>query len=273
MIPFRAPDFTFALPALGFFSRAAMTYQVRRTLHVALRCLLRLRSKPYPVTQDVVTLVFAPHQDDETLGCGGLLLLKRNEGLTVRVTYITDGQASHPGHPTLTPTDLAAQREAEACAAMELLGVERAGLSFLGVRDGTLAHVDAQTADDVVRRIGVVLEQVRPDEIFLPCRQDGSSEHDAAFALVTRALAQTGQKPRLLEYPVWSAWNPLRLIRTLRTSRQVWRVNFHGYEGLKRQALAAYASQTAPIAPFVQPVLSREFLSFFSSPEEFFFEM
>ena len=39
-------------------------------------------------------LVVAPHQDDETLGCGGLIARKRYEGLPVHVVFITDGSAT-----------------------------------------------------------------------------------------------------------------------------------------------------------------------------------
>jgi hypothetical protein len=56
-------------------------------------------------------------------------------------------------------------------------------------------------------------------------------------------------------------------------SRRIWRTNLRGYEDLKRQALAAYASQTEPTPPWEHQVLSREFVSFFLSDEEFFFEM
>jgi LmbE family N-acetylglucosaminyl deacetylase len=251
---------------------ADIRHLIRRMLSRCLRCALRLRSRPYPIKHDTATLVFAPHPDDEVLGCGGLLALKRIAGVTVDVTYITDGCASHPGHPVLTPEAVAAQRQAEAQTAMGLLGVERAALRFLGVRDGTLMHLDVPAADELVSRIAAVLQSTGPREIFLPCRRDGSSEHDSAFTLVARALKQTGLQPRVLEFPVWSWWNPLLLIRPLLTCRRVWRMDFRRGENLKRQALAAYTSQVQPAPPWETAVLSREFVSFFLSPEEFFFE-
>jgi len=267
-------------PLLSAFDRATLGLarvprvrrRLRRTLGDGVRGLLRLRSRSYPVERDTIALVFAPHQDDETLGCGGLLILKRLEGLTVRVAYITDGSGSHPQHPTLTPAALAALRHAEACQAMRLLGVEQVGLRFLGARDGTLAHLTALAAQELVGQIAAVLQEVQPDEVFLPLRSDGSSEHDATFLFVRQALAQVGLQPRIFEYPVWASWNPLRLLRPLCTRRRVWRVNHRGYEALKREALDAYVSQTIPVPPWPAPVLSAEFLSFFSSRWEFFFE-
>jgi LmbE family N-acetylglucosaminyl deacetylase len=221
---------------------------------------------------DTITLVFAPHPDDEVLGCGGLLTLKRTEGVPVYVAYITDGRASHPAHPVLTPEALTVQRQAEAQKAMSLLGVEHAALQFLAVPDGTLMHLDGPAIDGLVSRITEVLRSTRPSEILLPCRRDGSSEHDAAFILVARALERAGLQPRILEFPIWSWWNPLLLIRPLLTCRRVWRLDFRGCENVKRQALAAYASQILSSPPWEKALLSREFVSFFLSPEEFFFE-
>jgi len=254
------------------FAAADLRYFIRCILSRCLRCALRLRSRPYPMKQDTATIVFAPHPDDEVLGCGGLLTLKRREGSPVGVVYITDGRASHPSHPVITPEMLAVQRQAEAQKAMGLLGVERTALQFLGVPDGTLMHLDGPATDGLVSRIAGVLRSTRPGEILLPWRRDGSSEHDSAFIFVTRALEQAGLRPRVMEFPVWSWWNPLLLIRPLLDCRRIWRMDFRGYENVKRQALAAYASQVRPAPPWEKAVLSPRFVSFFLSHEEFFFE-
>ena len=246
--------------------------KLRRLLSGCVRCALRLRSRPYAVDRNRVALVIAPHPDDETLGCGGLLQWKRRAGAPVWIGYITDGSASHPGHPTLAPAALAALRQGEARQAMHLFGVEETALFFLGAGDGTLAQLDPSTATDIAGRIADLLRQVRPDEIFLPLRDDGSSEHDASFVLVQRALALSGLYPRLFEFPVWAAWSPWRLLRPLRTSRTVWRVDYREQTELKRRAIAAYVSQTEPIAPWGKPMLSREFLSYFGTGHEYFFE-
>ncbi len=258
--------------SLNIFSRSGFRLMIRRGLSHLSRWILRLRSQPYPIEQDTTALVFAPHPDDETLGCGGLLTLKRIEGVTVRIAFVTDGRASHRGHPTLTEDAVAARRRSEALVATGTLGVERAGLEFLNVPDGALAHLDAAAAEEVVGKIARVLQQTRPDEIFLPCRQDGSSEHDATFILVERALERLEKPPRVLEFPVWSWWNPLLLVRTIHGSRNVWRVQFHGHENVKQRALAAYATQLQPVPPWTEAPLPPEFISFFSSAEEFFFE-
>ncbi len=75
-------------------------------------------------------VVFSPHADDETLGCGGTLIKKRAAGATVKIAFMTDGRTSH-GH--LMPADrLIALRAQEAVAAAQVLGLAESDVCFLG---------------------------------------------------------------------------------------------------------------------------------------------
>ena len=89
-------------------------------------------------------LVVAPHMDDESLGCGGLLAKYPDEATVVVVT--------HSGE----------RRRAEFQSAMGILGVD--DLRVLEFEDGTtqqhMTHLVA-TLDDVMR-------EVRPEEVYLP---------------------------------------------------------------------------------------------------------
>ena len=240
---------------------------IRRALSAVARRVLRARSQPFPLEAAAVTLVLAPHQDDEALGCGGLIPLVLGAGHQVHVTYVTDGSASQPGHPNLT-----ALRRAEAFAATALLGVSSDRLEFLDARDGSLASLNGYETAALIGQFAATLNRVRPTLVLLPCRADGSSEHDAAFALFDQALATTGARPRVLEFPVWSWWNPLLLRRSLRTKRRIWRATFSHQAPLKQQALACYVTQVQALEPGTEPMLTPAYLSFFAAPEEFFFE-
>ena len=72
----------------------------------------KLRMPAPPAT----AVVIAPHPDDEVLGVGGLLTLLARTGTAVHIVAVTDGEASHPESPTLTPRALAARRIAESAA-------------------------------------------------------------------------------------------------------------------------------------------------------------
>lgn len=253
---------------------AALKSIVRLVLRSLIRTWLRVRATDYAAPPASVTLVLAPHQDDETLGCGGLLASKRFVASPVHVAFLTDGSASHRGHPSLSPAALTDLRVSEAHVALRQLGVERPAIHFLGAPDGRLDRLTPAESATFTARLGELLARLRPDEIFLPYRHDGSTEHEAAFRLVTTCLRTGGLTPRILEFPVWSWWNPRLLIRTLHRVRRVSRHRFSGYGFLKTGALAAYASQVAPTPPWPEPLLSLAFTrAFTQTEEEFFFEL
>ena len=256
-----------------FPRQPALRRSARRALRRIIAWALRRRSAPYPIENDRTVLVVAPHQDDGSLGCGGMILLKRLEGGAVRVVYLTDGAASHPGHPFLRPAELARLRRSEAQVATAILGVDQAQLVFLALPDGTLDKLNGSDRRAAVERIAAALLVFPPEEVFLPYRRDGSSEHEGGFLLVREALAAAELSPRLFEYPVWAWWSPLRLLRPLLFARRVWRVDHSGYETAKAAAVAAYASQTQPTPPWTEPVLSAEFVAAFTPAIEYFFEI
>src|SRR5437879_7645546 len=89
-------------------------------------------------------LVVAPHPDDETLCCAGVIQRVVRAGGRASVVWITSGDASEldllliEKSPFVTPEtarDLAATRMREARAAAARLGVPDAGQLFLGYPD------------------------------------------------------------------------------------------------------------------------------------------
>lgn len=232
-----------------------------------MRFFLGIRSCPFPIEAGTVTLILAPHQDDETLGCGGTIALLAEAGHSVHVTFVTDGAASQPGYPHLVR-----RRKDEALQAATQLGVAHPHLEFLDARDGSLARLTTAEAGALSEKMAATLNRIRPTLVLLPCREDGSSEHDAAHALFVQALATTNLRPRMGEFPVWSWWNPRLLRRPLGRSRQVWRATFPQHLAAKKRALACYETQTRALEPDAGPMLTPEFISFFLQSQEFFFE-
>ena len=264
------PVFTLFL-AIGIALPPGAKRRVRRLLGALLFFHLRLRSRPL-VLDPGPLLVVSPHPDDATLGCGGLLFQKRLAGHPVHILYLTDGSASHPHHPTLTPSALADLRHREARLAKRRLGVDSACLRFINLPDGCLSLLDPVTRETVVSTLADQLSSLHPATLLLPCRHDGSDEHEAAFRLVAAALDRAALRPRLLEFPVWSAWNPLLLVRPLFRARRIHRFEFPGYGPHKQHALSAYASQLLPSPPWNDAVLSADFVRAFSRETELFFE-
>jgi len=231
---------------------------------------LRLGSRPL-VLREAPAVIIAPHQDDETLGCGGLIARKRNEGLPVHVIFITDGSASHPRHPRLSPAAISALRADEARRAIGYLGVERTAVHFLAEPDGTLKTITPTRREDLVARLAGLLQAIAPGEIFLPCNPDGSSEHDATAGFVLDAIARCGRQPDVWQYPVWSWWNPLLLLRRWLATDDCRRQAVEDYLPAKQLAIDCYQSQIAPLAPEPAPALPADLVAIFNSDTEYFF--
>ena len=232
--------------------------------------LLQLGSKPYQL-RETSTLIVAPHQDDETLACGGVIARKRNEGLPVHVVFITDGSASHPDHHRFDRQAIAGFRRREAMQAVAKLGVERTAVHFLDEPDGTLKTISVDRRQSLVDRLTVLLQTITPGEVFLPCNPDGSSEHDATFGYVVDAIEAASLRPDIWQYPVWSWWNPLLLVRRWIAADDCRRQPLEDYSQNKHQAILCYQSQITPLAPDTTPALPGALVDILSSDAEYFF--
>jgi LmbE family N-acetylglucosaminyl deacetylase len=257
---------------LGYADTREGKLRLRRAANRAIRALLFMRGRRLQTASLTSVLVLAPHPDDESIGCGGTIATLVREKAEVNVAFLTDGSASHPSHPTVEPLEIAARRRVEARAAAGELGIEHGRTTFMDFPDGTLARLDSAQARKVVEELAGIVAQVAPKAILLPCRSDGSSEHDAAFVLVSRAVARAGLKPRILEFPVWSWWSPSLLLKPLLTSRNVWRVALEDLLPIKARAVGSYTSQTLPIPPETDPAFPEGFASMFLFGDEYFFE-
>jgi LmbE family N-acetylglucosaminyl deacetylase len=266
---------TLLLPALVIF---ALGWMVRRRAKAGMRTFaarlcrnfLRCLGRPYRLRTSPC-IIFAPHQDDETLGCGALIARKRNEGLPVHVIFITDGSASHTGHPLVSRDEVSRIRRREALAALAILGVESCAIHFLDESDGTLNKLSAARQAALVTRLAGLITEIGPGEIFLPCSPDGSSEHDAAFGFVGAALARAGLHPDIWQYPVWSWWNPRLLVERMLFNQGYCVQAAEDYQLIKTRALARYRSQLEPTPPWPEPALPPGLVHSCNSGEEFFF--
>jgi LmbE family N-acetylglucosaminyl deacetylase len=261
-----------AVLTFGWSRTRAGKLALRRAASALVGTALRLRSRRMSFDGLSKVLVIAPHPDDGALGCGGAVALMVRGAVEIHILYITDGGASHPGHPSLDPGAIAGIRHREAKSATALLGVDPGHVVFLDAPDGRLAKLAADPKGALSGRIADQLIPLRPDAIFLPSRHDASTEHEAAFEIVRGALGRAGLKPRVFEFPVWSWWNPSLLVPTVFGSASVWRVGLDGVREVKAQAVACYASQLQPLPPDIYSALPEGFASMFLGAHEFFFE-
>ena len=166
-------------------------------------------------------MVFAPHQDDETLGCGATIMRKRQAGAAVQVVFMADGSSSH-SH-IISGSQLRMIRSLEAVAACEALGVPREAVHFLDFKEGRLAQFEEAAAGRVV----ALLEEAPPEQIFVPYATDPHEDHIATTRVVREAVRRSGLQVEVYEYPIWLwvhwpwAMRPLRR-GALRLPHRLW---------------------------------------------------
>ncbi|NOK18540.1 PIG-L deacetylase family protein [Corallococcus carmarthensis] len=188
---------------------------VRRALRRLQRMALERRASPFDADAlRCPAMVFAPHPDDETLGCGGTILQKRRVGATVRIVCLTDGASSHPD--LLTHDELKAVRAREVRGAAKVLGVEEKDLFLLGFPDREL---DA-CREAAVARVAELLWRHRPEQLFVPYARGEHLDHVSTNHIVREAVARVGLPVTLLEYAVW-AWRHWPMVGLRGTRRSL----------------------------------------------------
>ena len=216
---------------------------------------LRVHSRVYEPRGPVV--IIAPHPDDETLGCGGVIALLARRGVPVHPVFLTDGEASHTAHPVLTAPTLGLTRKKEAQAALTVLGgpaVAQAAV-FLGYPDGRLDRLTSAEVENLHAALVELLRRTKAVAVFAPYRFGGSTEHTAAYAFTRSACAAAGGA-ELLEYPIWAWWNPFRLLPQLRLDADNLCLPLDApLRAAKRTALACHRSQVEPTPPWPTPLL------------------
>lgn len=250
-----------------------------RNRWVGMRCRLRrnfarrqliLKSRLLDPTEKSA-VIFAPHHDDETLGCGGTIAIKRQRGAPVWVVFLTDGSKCYPASAPMTPEEVSDLRRREALQALEILGVDPLHVHFLQQPDGGLRYLLESSRQALLSQLVELLRQVAPQEIYVPYRNDAHPDHMLTYALVREALQGLRCQVDMWQYFVSSLWK-IQYLRDLTPTdfENLYRVSISHVQGQKRKALAVYRSQYVPIAPDIAAVVGRGFMDFYSSPYELY---
>jgi len=182
-------------------------------------------------------LVLAPHCDDETLACGGLLREAVRAGAAVRVIFTTNGDGfnlavwrANPG-VRVRPAHyvrFGLRRQREVLAALDRLGVPREAVTFLGYPDRGIAHLwlyhwrDAYrspytrvsaspypnsarphapyTGEALLADLESAIRDFRPTAVYLPHPNDDHSDHWATANFGRAALEHLGLTDRVAAY-------------------------------------------------------------------------
>ena len=185
---------------IGFISFSAVDYPIKS---------VKNSNESLIHSQDRV-LIIAPHPDDESIGCAGVIRYCVENNISVKIVILTDGCLSGS----------AVTRHDESVAAMELLGVKEEDIIFLGYRDGTLPSLlnknwesnnpyningtinnnnysfsyqknGTYSGEDLYNNLAEIMNNFQPTIIFYPDSEDEQIDHWASNAFIEYVTAKT----------------------------------------------------------------------------------
>jgi len=202
-----------------------------------------------PIEKNDRVLIFAPHPDDETIGCAGIIQQALKAGADVHVVYLTNGDHNefafivYKKELILTTSEfiqMGELRKKEAVKAMQLLGLNRFRLVFLGYPDYGTFHIfkdywdsarpfrdfltrissvpykdDASygtpyKAENILEDLEKVLRLYNPTKIFVSHPADVNVDHKTFYLFLEIALADLDwelPRPKIYPYLVhWVGW-------------------------------------------------------------------
>lgn len=216
------------------------------------------------------TLIIAPHADDESLGCGGLISLLRKYGQTVFILLLSDGTLSHPNSKEYPEEKLRELRENELMEAAEKMGVAAENIIFCRFKDRSVPSENSEGFEDAVKNISKMLSFIMPQSVFLPWRRDPHPDHKAAYQLLKAAETQGA---KMYEYPIWL--QELGSAQDVPSAEEAtpFRLDISSVLAKKQEAISAHRSQTTALITDDPEgfTLSAELLGQFKVPYELFF--
>jgi LmbE family N-acetylglucosaminyl deacetylase len=227
-------------------------------------------------------IVFAPHADDETLGCGGTIAKKVKEGYDVSVVFMTDGRhcLAEIGVSTgPVASEIKLIRKEEAIRATKILGLQEKNLCFLDFEDKTLE----KNKSLVQKRVAEILTNASPVEVYFTQSKEYNIDHRVTNTIVRKAIEEADINP--IQYHYIIAWKfPFYLLANLsQHSKFDWLlskiqqenliyVDISKFLHLKEMAIKEYKSQIELLSDEQKrPALKSSFLKrFLESKEKFF---
>lgn len=144
----------------------------------------------FPETQaptvDDRVLVFAPHQDDEVLGSGALMIIAKREGAAVKVVIATNGNKN----------GIKAIRYGEALKVASSIGIKENDVVFWDYPDGKLRDYSSSLLSEAKN----IIDAFQPTIVIIPDPEDSHRDHRALGEAVETNLNEIGYSGRTLGY-------------------------------------------------------------------------
>ncbi|MFD2287056.1 methyltransferase domain-containing protein [Pedobacter petrophilus] len=220
-------------------------------------------------------LVLAPHPDDESLGCGGLISTLVEKDCAIQVILTTDGSQSHPRSVAYPPKQIADLRKTELVVALEHLGLGADNLFCYESKDSAMPALGEDGFNELSQKLANDLSSFLPQLILVPYELDPHRDHRATFQLLFAALKKVPDyKPKIWEYPIWLYEKAVENDWPQLESGELKCLDITRHLGQKRAAIDAHQTQTTPLI-HDDPngfILTEKMISNFLVDKEYFIE-
>ncbi len=180
------------------------------------------------------TLVISPHPDDETLGCGGTILKRKDQGNSVGWLIVT-GISEELGWSKKEVEDRNQQIE----SVRQALAIDAFfDLGFPPSRLDTIPMLE------LVESVSSVVREYQPEEILVPYRADVHSDHRVVSMVVASCVKwfRSESVTRVLAYEVLSETDQELSLTT--GFQPTYFVDISNYIEKKLDVLDLYATET-----------------------------
>jgi LmbE family N-acetylglucosaminyl deacetylase len=214
-------------------------------------------------------LIFAPHPDDELIGCGGVIAQAVQDGDPVHVIEITSGQglfqvvAKIEREPS--PDEVGRLREAETIRACAVLGLDAKHIQFLRFDDGRISSGDRRVESHLPAAEAACLRAIadfKPTRIYCTSAWDSHPDHRATLRAVCAARQQTGCLA-----PVWQ-YSRREVLEG--SGRKVEVVEIGRWYALKQKAFEAFVCHIGIVSPHQTKPIMANFIEHYCRPQECF---
>ncbi|MBE9584233.1 PIG-L family deacetylase [Mucilaginibacter sp. JRF] len=220
-------------------------------------------------------LILAPHPDDESLGCAGLIALLRQQGCRITIVVTTDGSQSHPNSKQYPEAARIALRKAETKCALSLLQIPDDHIHFLNGIDTALPGKHDEGFSQFSSRLIDIIDTVNPQLYVVPYELDPHRDHRATWQILNAALKEVEHNGiTVWEYPIWLYQNAVvDDLPKLQTGELLF-IDITAALEIKRQAIASHRSQVSNLISDDPDgfMLSQEMINNFLTGKEYFME-
>ena len=143
-----------------------------------------------PINEKARILIVAPHPDDESIGCGGLML---KYGAQCEILLLTDGRKGYDSSVPTGEEQLVQRRAEEVRRAAAIAGIER--IHMLGIPDNTLKQNEYMVS---------TFDITPYDYIFVPNHLERHKDHAPVLKMIQKMCRKQHAAARIYEYEVWS---------------------------------------------------------------------